>query len=99
MRTSVSKTLLSSAALVAALAVPALAGPTKTAQSIQVNLHAEGSFAIVETQTFKYNIETAATYFTNAWDGGTPVLKQSQPGNSPCPPGAPPAAPAPDDNA
>ena len=45
---------------------------TLTGQSIMVNLQAEGTFAIVQTLTYKYNRDTAATYFTNLWDGDAP---------------------------
>ena len=45
---------------------------TLTGQSIMVNLLAEGTFAIVETKTYEYNHNIAATYFTNAWDGDAP---------------------------
>lgn len=47
---------------------------SQTAQSIMVNLLAEGTFAIVETNTYEYNFNTAAGYFTNAWDGSPPAV-------------------------
>jgi hypothetical protein len=54
----------------------ALAAPIQTGQGIMVNLHANGTFAITQTDTYQYNEATAATYFTNAWDqvvpSGTP---------------------------
>ena len=51
---------------------------TATGQSIMVNLQAEGTFAIVQTLTYKYNRDTAATYFDNLWDGNPPAVS---PGN------------------
>jgi hypothetical protein len=44
----------------------ALAAPTQTGQGIMVNLQANGTFAITQTDTYEYNEATAATYFTNA---------------------------------
>jgi hypothetical protein len=50
---------------------------TQTGQSIMVNLLAEGTFAIVETNTYEYNFNTAAGYFTNAWDGNPPAVSSN----------------------
>jgi hypothetical protein len=50
---------------------------TQTGQSIMVNLLAEGTFAIVETNTYEYNFDTAAGYFTNAWDGNPPAVSSN----------------------
>jgi hypothetical protein len=47
---------------------------TLTGQSIMVNLQAEGTFAIVQTLTYHYNQNTAATYFTNLWDESDPTV-------------------------
>jgi hypothetical protein len=50
---------------------------TQTGQSIMVNLLAEGTFAIVETNTYRYNFNTAETFFTNAWDENPPAVSSS----------------------
>jgi hypothetical protein len=47
---------------------------TTTGQGIMVNLHAEGTYAVVQSETYKYNKATAATWFVNAWDGVEPTL-------------------------
>ena len=36
---------------------------TQTGQSIMVNLKAEGTYAIVETNSYRYNFNTAEAYF------------------------------------
>jgi hypothetical protein len=71
---------------------------TKTAQSIMIDTSGvPTTLAIVNTQVFKLNITSAATYFTNTWDGNAPTVactgNQTACGN-PAP--AAPAAPAPD---
>lgn len=46
---------------------------TLTAQSIMVDLKAEGAFAFTETNTYQFNKNEANPYFTNLWDGITPT--------------------------
>jgi hypothetical protein len=84
---------------------------TLTGQSIMANLYAEGTFAIVQTDTYHYNLDAAAELFSNAWDenapaescgsntsGPTTTIEATNPGvQSPCDPTVtPPAMPAPD---
>jgi hypothetical protein len=79
------KSIISSMALgCLALATGLVLGPkahaakpvtaTQTGQSIMVNLLAEGTFAIVQNETYHYNKNIAATYFTNLWDGIAPTV-------------------------
>lgn len=75
--------------LVFASALLALAGPSQTGQGIMVNLSGAGDYAIVLQNTYKFNKTTAATYFTNLWDGIAPTCDGRG-----CP-GTAPAAPAP----
>jgi hypothetical protein len=79
-------------------AAPALAaGPNQTAQGIMVNLHADGTFTVVDNKQYEFDEATAATYFTNATTGGPTVTCTGSPtncaiSNQP----ATPDAPAPD---
>jgi hypothetical protein len=72
---------------------------TQTGQAIMANLTGGGTYTIVETQTYKYNKDTAAGYFTNAYRAASVVLTntQIQPGNPSCTPPDPtvPTPPAP----
>lgn len=84
---------------VAALALAALPGagwaaPSRTAQGIMVNLTAGGDFILTQNNLYQFNVATAATYFTNAWDGNAPTVTCTGPGCGTAP--AAPAAPAPD---
>jgi hypothetical protein len=58
-------------------AAPATTTKTSTAQGIMVKLDAAGTFAIVQTDTYKYNHASAAACFTNAWDGLEPAASLS----------------------
>ncbi len=78
------KTTLAMIALPVAglLLFPAIAfAATQTSQGIMVNLDAEGNFTIKNSETYEFNEVTAATYFTNTWDGLVPAetfsLKES----------------------
>lgn len=51
----------------------AMAGSSTTGQGIMVNLNSGSAFAIHETDTYNYNEDVAATFFSNAWDGVVPV--------------------------
>jgi hypothetical protein len=62
-------------AVILALAPTAQAATkTLTGQSIMANLYAEGTFAIVQTDTYHYNLDSAAALFSNAWDGSDPAV-------------------------
>jgi hypothetical protein len=69
------------------------AAATQTGQGIMVNLNAQGTYAIVQTNTYKYTEGTAATYFTNTWDDSVPVGVANK--NTCVSPPAAPLAPAP----
>ena len=79
---------------------PVLAAPSQTAQGIMANLHADGTFTVVDNKQYRFNEETAATYFSNTLTSGTPSVTCT--GGSPkgdCSSAnqpAAPAAPAPD---
>jgi hypothetical protein len=108
---------LAGAALVAGLGLTtqttlaAGASKTLTGQSIMANLYAEGTFAIVQKETYHYNLDAAAALFSNAGDensltescgsdvsGPTTTIEATNPGvQSPCDPTVtPPALPASD---
>lgn len=73
------------------------AGPTQTGQGIMVNLDAQGTFAIVSNDFYQYDETTAASYFTNVWNGNAPTVSCSGPGcTSTSTPPVAPSAPAPD---
>lgn len=62
-----------------------------------VNLHADGTFTVVDNQEYRFNETTAATYFSNSQTGGPAVTCAGSPTNCGAankPPA--PAAPAPD---
>lgn len=42
-----------------------------------VNLQTSGTFAIIETDVYKFDQATAATYFSNAWGGSSPTVSCS----------------------
>lgn len=76
---------------------------TKTAQSAMFDNSASGNFVITGSSVYSYNRDTAATYFTNNWDGAAATVGCTGGGaggvnclaaNKP----ATPAAPAADDN-
>jgi hypothetical protein len=75
----------------------AIAAPAQTSQGIMVVLNADQSHALVENRQYAFNINTAATHFTNLWDGNPPTVTcTGSPANcaNPAPPA--PAAPVPD---
>jgi hypothetical protein len=69
-------------------------GASQTGQGIMVNLDAAGDFAIVETDTYEFDVTAASAYFTNAWDGNAPTVTCTGPGCGTAP--AAPSAPTPD---
>jgi hypothetical protein len=72
----------------------------QTAQGIMVNLIGGGDYSFTETDTYKFNKTTSATYFTNAWDGNDPTVTSHTTGGNFCtppPPATKPPAPLPDD--
>ena len=44
-----------------------------TGQGIMVNLTTSGTLALVVNQVWRFNQNTSAAYFTNAWDGNAPT--------------------------
>jgi hypothetical protein len=72
----------------------------QTAQSIMVNLKGMGDYTSTDTSTYRFNKTTAATYFSNAWDGNAPTRSDKTSGGNFCTPPepeTPPPAPAADD--
>lgn len=64
-----------------------------------VNLDSTGTYTFTDTQTFEFDPDAAALYYTNAWDGNAPVYAEDCNGHG-CPADptdpATPSAPAPD---
>jgi hypothetical protein len=78
---------------------PSAAPPTSTTTAQSIMIDATGTpstLAIVQTHIYKFNIDTAATFFTNQWDGNLPVVScTGNPTACSNPAPAAPAAPAP----
>jgi hypothetical protein len=75
---------------------------TATAQSAMFDNEASGNFVITGDSVYSYNKDTAATYFTNAWNGvvPTPTCTGGGSGGVNCSSGNQPATPsAPDPDA
>lgn len=67
------------------------AAATQTGQGIMVTFTGANNYALVNNELWSFNTGTAATYFTNAWDGTAPTVTCSGAG---CQTGTVPAAPA-----
>jgi hypothetical protein len=65
------------------LTIGTASAQTKTAQSIMIDTTGTASdVALVQTNIYKFNKATAATYYTNVWDGNAPTVSCSGPGCS-----------------
>lgn len=82
--------------LAAALAALGASAATDTGQGIMVRMTAPTNIMLVQNQIYNYNEATAASFFTNAWDGNAPTVTCTGPGCStpPAAPAAPPADPS-----
>lgn len=91
----VAVTALIGTAAVSFQAAPVLAaGPNQTAQGIMANLHADGTFTVVDNKEYRFNETTAATNFSNSLTGGPTVTCSGSPtacasANQPLAPTAP----------
>jgi len=74
----------------------AVAAPAQTGQGIMVTFNGDQNVALHENRIYDFNITTAATYFTNEWDGNPATVSCSGPGCSTNTAPSAPSAPAPD---
>jgi hypothetical protein len=83
--------------LAVAAGAGALQAQTKTAQSIMIDTSTiESTYAISGTESYRLDVDAAALFFTNAWDGVAPTVVISSKGNATEAAALTPAAPAPD---
>ncbi|MDQ0138487.1 hypothetical protein [Cupriavidus necator] len=93
------KTLFTSAICAAAsmaISGTAISATDQTGQGIMVNLNVPPAVAIVTNRIYNFNINTASSYFTNAWNLAAPAVTCTGPGCGTAP--TAPAAPPPDVN-